>query len=217
MRKKSEAKIKVFIADDHAIVRKGLRLILSETPDLKVIGEAENGNDLLQKVRKVSVDVVLMDIGMPEKSGWDVLIQLQREYSTLPVLILSIYPEEDYAVQFLKAGASGYLSKTSAPEQLVEAIRKVAQGGKFVSPSLAEKLASDLGRDSEKPLHHSLSPRELQVLCLIASGKTVKEVAGELALSVPTISTHRARILEKMKMKTSAQLIHYAVKKRLVE
>lgn len=217
MKKQNKSKIKVFIADDHAIVRKGLRLIFSETPDLKVVGEAENGSDLLQKVRKVDVDVVLMDIGMPEKNGWDVLIQLKNEHSRLPVLILSIYPEEDYAVQFLKAGASGYLSKTSAPEQLVAAVRKVAQGGKFISPGLAEKLVSDLGKDSEKPLHSTLSPRELQILCLIASGKTVKEIAGELALSVPTISTYRGRILEKMNMKTSAQLIHYAVKNRLVE
>jgi len=208
-------KTKIVIADDHAVVRRGLVQIISETSDLEVIAEAENGNILLEKIRARHPDVVLMDINMPEKSGWDVMMQLKSELPKLPVIVLSISPERDFAVKFLKAGAAGYLTKTSAPEQLVDAIRKVAGGGKFVSPALAEKLASDLTQDNDSPPHESLSPREFQVMSLIASGKTVSEIAEELAVSVPTVSTFRARILEKMSMKTNAQLTHYAIKNGL--
>ncbi|MDH5458290.1 MAG: response regulator transcription factor [Nitrospinota bacterium] len=208
-------KTKIVIADDHAVVRRGLVQIISETSDLEVIAEAENGNILLEKIRTRHPDVVLMDINMPEKSGWDVMMQLKSELPKLPVIVLSISPERDFAVKFLKAGAAGYLTKTSAPEQLVDAIRKVAGGGKFVSPALAEKLASDLTQDNDSPPHESLSPREFQVMSLIASGKTVSEIAEELAVSVPTVSTFRARILEKMSMKTNAQLTHYAIKNGL--
>ena len=140
-------KIKVFIADDHAIVRRGLVEVISDTPDLLVVGEAENGNEILTKVKKLEIDIVVMDLDMPEKSGWDVIVQLQLDLPHIPVIILSVYPEEDYALKFFKAGASGYLNKTSAPDQLVEAIRKVTRGGKFISPSLAEKLAFDLGSE----------------------------------------------------------------------
>jgi DNA-binding NarL/FixJ family response regulator len=213
---KHAPKTKVVIADDHAVVRKGLVQIISETSDLEVIAEAENGNILLDKIRTLQPDVVLMDINMPGKSGWDVMLQLKSESPKLPVIVLSISPEKDFAVKFLKAGAAGYLTKTSAPEQLVDAIRKVAGGGKFVSPALAEKLASDLMEGSERPLHESLSPREFQVMSLIASGKTVSEIAEELGVSVPTVSTFRARILEKMSMKTNAQLTHYAIKNALL-
>jgi DNA-binding NarL/FixJ family response regulator len=216
MKRKSSHKTKIVIADDHAVVRKGLVQIISETSDLEVIAEAENGNTLLEKIRSLHPDVVLMDINMPEKSGWDVMLQLKSELPKLPVIVLSISPEKDFAVKFLKAGASGYLTKTSAPEQLVDAIRKVAGGGKFVSPTLAEKLAFDLTEDSEAPPHESLSAREFQVLGLIASGKTVSEIADELGVSVPTVSTFRARILEKMSMKTNAQLTHYAIKNDLL-
>lgn len=216
MKHNSSHKTKVVIADDHAVVRRGLVQIISETSDLEVIAEAENGNILLDKIRTLQPDVVLMDINMPEKSGWDVMLQLKGESPKLPVIVLSISPEKDFAVKFLKAGASGYLTKTSAPEQLVDAIRKVAGGGKFVSPALAEKLASDLMEDSERPPHESLSPREFQVMSLIASGKTVSEIAEELGVSVPTVSTFRARILEKMSMKTNAQLTHYAIKNALL-
>ncbi len=210
-------KIRVVIADDHAFLRRGLMQIISETPDITVVAEAENGNELLEKIRKIDLDVVVMDVGMPEKSGWDVMIQLKVEQPKLPVIILSVFPEEDYATKFFKAGASSYLSKTSAPELLVEAIRKVAKGGKFISPNLAEQIAIELGSDSSRKPHQALSPREFQIFTLIASGKTVKEIACELSLSVPTISTHRARILEKMEMKTNAQLTHYAFKNNLVE
>jgi DNA-binding NarL/FixJ family response regulator len=216
MKHKSSHQTRIVIADDHAVVRKGLVQIISETSDLEVIAEAENGNTLLEKIRIMKPDVVLMDINMPEKSGWDVMLQLKSESPKLPVIILSISPEKDFAVKFLKAGAAGYLTKTSAPEQLVDAIHKVAAGGKFVSPTLAEKLAFDLTADSEASPHESLSPREFQVLSLIASGKTVSEIAEELGVSVPTVSTFRARILEKMSMKTNAQLTHYAIKNGLL-
>lgn len=213
----AKGKVKIIIADDHAFLRKGLVQIISETSDLMVIAEASNGNELLEKIRVNSSDVVVMDVGMPEKSGWDVMLQLKNEMPKLPVIILSVFPEEDYAVKFFKAGASGYLSKSSAPELLVEAIRKVVRGGKFISPKLAELLAFELGDETSKNPHKILSPREFQILTMIASGKTVKEIAIELSLSIPTISTHRARILEKMNLKTNAQLTHYAFKNKLLE
>ena len=217
MSRKRSGKVRIVIADDHAVVRKGLGQIISETSDMEVIAEAGDGNQLLGEIRKLQPDLVLMDINMPEKSGWDVMMQLKRESPKLPVIVLSISPEKDFAVKFLKAGASGYLTKTSAPEQLVEAIRKVAGGGRFVSPALAEKLAFDLTQENELPPHESLSPREFQVMSLIASGKTVSEIAEELRVSVPTVSTFRARILEKMSMKTNAQVTHYAIKNGLLE
>jgi DNA-binding NarL/FixJ family response regulator len=209
--------IKILIADDHAIVRRGLKQILAETPDMTVIDEASNGHEVLTKVMKHDYSVVLLDISMPGKSGLDVLKELKNERPKLPVLILSMYPEEQYAVRVLRAGASGYLTKEGAPEELIYAIRKVVQGKKYVSASLAEKLVFDLDGDSQKPLHESLSDREFQVLCMIASGKTVSDISEELALSVKTISTYRTRLLEKMKMKNNAELTHYAVQNHLVE
>lgn len=217
MKKSKQEKIKIIIADDHAIVRKGLVQVISETEDISVVEEAENGNELLAKIRVLDVDVVLMDIGMPGKSGWDVMAEIKIEYPQLPVIILSVFPEEDYAVKFFQAGASGYLNKTAATELLVQAIRKVANGGKFVSSSLAEKLAFELGDESKKRPHDALSPREFQVLNMIASGKPVKEISKDLSLSVPTISTYRSRILEKMHMKNNAQLTHYVFKNKLLE
>jgi len=211
------SKIKVLLADDHAVVRKGLVQIISETVDIQVMGEAEDGAVLLDRTRELHPDVVLMDINMPGKSGWDVMTQLKAESPQLPVIVLSISPEEDYAIKFFKAGASGYLTKASAPEQLIEAIRKVAAGGKFVSPSLAEKLAFAIEDRSEQKPHEALSPREFQIFCLIASGKTVSQIARELSLSVATISTHRTRLLEKMDMKNNAQLTHYAFKNNILE
>ncbi len=205
-------KIKVFIADDHGIVRRGLAQVISDTTDMLVVGEAENGNELLTKIKKLEIDILVMDLDMPEKSGWDVIVQLKIDLPQLPVIILSVYPEEDYARKFFKAGASGYLNKTSAPELLVEAIRKVVQGGKFISPSLAEKLAFDLGLDDNRTPHEKLSHREFQVFHMIASGKSVREISEQLSLSVPTISTHRSRILEKMDLKSNSELIHYAFK-----
>jgi len=209
-------KIKVLIADDHSVVRHGLTQILSKTSDLLVVEEAENGNEVLEKIRTIDVDVILMDIEMPGKSGLETLMQLKTISPKLPVLILSIFPEDHYGIRLLKAGAAGYLTKTSAPEQLVEAIRSVAQGGKFISPHLAEKLVMDLDKDTDKPLHEALSGREFQVFCMIASGEKLKDIADELSVGITTVSTHRARILEKMNMKTNAELIHYALKNGLV-
>ncbi|MFQ5672102.1 MAG: response regulator [Nitrospinales bacterium] len=209
-------KIRVLIADDHSVVRHGLNQILSKTSDLVVVEEAENGNEVLEKICKIDVDVILMDIEMPGKSGLETLMQLKNSNPKLPVLILSIFPEDHYGIRLLKAGAAGYLTKTSAPEQLVEAIRAVAQGGKFVSPHLAEKLVMDLDKDTDKPLHETLSGREFQVFCMIAAGKKLKDIADGLSVGITTVSTHRARILEKMNMKTNAELIHYALKNGLV-
>jgi two-component system invasion response regulator UvrY len=209
--------INILIADDHTIVRKGLKQILAETPDMVVADEASNGYEVLEKVRKNNFDVLLLDISMPGKSGLDILKELKAEKPKLPVLVLSMYPEEQYAIRVLRAGASGYLTKESAPDELVVAMRKVAQGKKYVSPSLAEKLAFDLEMDTTKPPHEMLSDREYQFLCMIASGKTVGEIAENLLLSAKTISTYRARILEKMKMKNNAELTHYAIQNRLVD
>lgn len=209
--------IKILIADDHAIVRRGLKQILTETADMVVAGEAHNGQELLEKMRSDQWDVVVLDISMPGRGGLDILKQLKCERPKLPVLMLTIHPEDQYAVRVLRAGASGYLTKESAPDHLVEAIRKVARGGKYISPHLAERLAFNLESISERPLHEALSDREFQVLRLIASGKTVKEIGEELSLSVKTISTYRTRILEKMKMKNNAEMTHYAIQQKLVE
>ena len=209
--------IKILIADDHPVVRKGLKDIIQATPDMTVSGEASDGQEVLENVRKIDFDVVVLDIAMPGRSGLDILKELKSGKPELPVLILSIHPEEQYAVRVLKAGASGYLTKDSAPDELITAILKVSRGKKYISASLAEKLAYDLEIGAEKPLHETLSDREYEVMCMIASGKTVKEIAEELYLSVKTISTYRSRILEKMKMKSSAELTHYAIKQGLVD
>jgi len=209
--------IKILIADDHPVVRKGLKDIIEEAPDMVVGGEARNGQEVLENVRKSDYDVVLLDISMPGRSGLEILKELKSEKPELSVLILSVHPEEQYAVRVLKAGASGYLTKESAPDELIAAIRKASIGRKYISSSLAEKLAFDLEIDAEKPLHETLSDREYEVMCMIASGKTISEIAEELFLSVKTISTYRSRILEKMRMKSNAELTHYALKNRLVE
>ena len=209
--------IRVLIADDHAIVRQGLRQILSATPDLTVAGEAENGVQAVQMVRNGEWDVVLMDVSMPDRNGIDALKLIKKEFPRLPVLILSMYPEEQYAIRALKAGASGYLTKQSAPELLVTAIRQVASGKKYVSPSLAEELANAIGEDSERLPHEKLSDREYQTLCMIASGKTPAEIAEALNLSVKTVSVYRARLLEKMNLRNNAELTHYGLKHGLAE
>ena len=209
--------LRILIADDHPIVRKGLKQILSEESDMGVFGEAQNSQEVLELVQKQDWDIVILDITMPGRGGIDVLKELKHERPKLPVLMLSVHPEDQYAVRALKAHASGYMTKDSAPEELVKAIRKILRGGKYISSTLAEKLAFDLETETEKPLHETLSDREHQVLLMIASGKTVSEIAEELSLSVKTIDTYRARILEKMKMKTNAELTHYAIKNKLVE
>ncbi len=209
--------IKVLIADDHTVVRRGLKQILAETSDMVVEDEATNGIEVLEKVRNREFDVVVLDLSMPGKSGLEALRELKQDYPKLPVLILSMYSEDQYAVRMLKAGAAGYLSKEDASEELVNAIRKAFAGGKYVSPSVAEKLAAHIDTQSEKSPHEILSDREHQVMCMIASGKTPMQIANELVLSVKTISTYRTRILEKMSMKTNAELTHYAIKNNLVE
>lgn len=210
-------KTKILIADDHVIVREGLKQIVAETSDMVVADEAGSGHEVLNKVLKNDYDVVVLDITMPGMNGVDILNQLKNQRPELPVLILSMHPEEQYAVRVLRAGASGYLTKESAPDELIAAIRKVSASKKYVSSSLAEKLAFELETDTEKPLHETLSDREYQVMCMIASGKTVKEIAEEVFLSVKTISTYRARILKKMIMKNNAELTYYAIKHGLVE
>jgi len=209
--------IEVLIADDHTIVREGLKKILAETADIIATGEASNGQEVLSKIRTHRYDVVLLDISLPGRSGLDVLKQIKSEQPKLPILVLSMYPEEQYGVRVLRAGASGYLTKESAPDELIGAIRRVSTGRKYISPSLAERLAYNLGIDSEKQPHETLSDREYEVLCMIAAGKTVKEIANEMSLSVKTISTYRARILEKMNMKTNAELTHYAIQNGLLK
>lgn len=212
-----KATIRVFIADDHAIVREGLKQILADSPDIIVAGESENGLDAIKLFRKSKCHVMLLDISMPDKSGIDVLKQVKKENPEMAVLMLSMHREDQYAIRSLKAGAAGYLTKQSAPKELVTAIRQVASGQKYVSAALAQELAAQVGEDHATALHDTLSDREYQTLTMIASGKTVSAIAEELSLSVKTISEYRARLLVKMKLKNSAELTHYAIKNQLIE
>ena len=207
--------IKVIIVDDHPVVRRGLKQIIEDEPDMQVAGEAKNAGECFSLVRKTDCTLVLLDITLPDRSGFDVLIQLRYEHPSLPVLILSIHPEDQYGLRLIKAGAAGYLMKEGAPDELVKAIRKVNAGGKYVSASLAEKLVSHLDA-SDKPPHENLSNREFQILCLIAGGKSLKDIANELCISEKTVSTYRARILEKMRMSTNSDLTRYALDHHLV-
>jgi two-component system invasion response regulator UvrY len=209
--------IKVLIADDHAIVREGLRQILADTKDIVVAGDAENGLDAIKLVRAADCQVLLLDISMPDRSGIEVLKQLRKECPQTAVLMLSMHREDQYAIRSLKAGAAGYLNKQSAPAELVNAIRQVAAGRKYVSAALAQELANQVNDDHETPLHETLSDREYQTMTMIASGKTVTDIANELLLSVKTISMYRARVLLKMKLRHNAELTHYAIRNHLVE
>ena len=212
----TKEKIKVIIADDHPLFRRGLKHAFSETPDIEVVDEAENGDDLLKKISGANLNVILMDVAMPGKTGLDLLKQLRDEQPKLPVLVLTVYPEEHYAVRYFKAGASGFITKESSTDQIYAAVRKVANGGKFASPEITEKLAFDFGK-SDRPLHENLSDREHQVFMMLAEGESPTDIGKILSLSVKTISTHRSRILDKMQMKKNAELIHYAISHRLLQ
>ena len=208
--------IRIIIVDDHPIVRRGLKQILHEKPDMKVVGEAENAQEAFKIIRTIDCDAVVLDISLPGASGVEILKQLKHEYEKLPVLILSVHPEEQYAVRVMKAGASGYLTKESAPDELVRAIRKIISGGKYVSSSLAERLITDIDA-SGKPRHEKLSDREFEIMRMIAQGKPIKTIGEELYLSEKTVSTYRTRLLEKMNMHTNAEIISYALKNKLIE
>ncbi len=209
--------IKILVADDHPIIHEGLKKMFEKVPDIRVTGEASTGEEALNEIERNDYDLLLLDISMPDKSGLEVLKELKRKKPDLPVLILSIHGEEQYAIRALKAGAAGYLTKKSVPDELIKAIQKISQGGKYITSSLAEKMASYLEKGAKKLPHETLSDREFQVMCLIAKGKTRKEIAKELSLSVDTISTYRARILEKMKMKRTIELTNYANKIHLID
>jgi two-component system, NarL family, invasion response regulator UvrY len=208
--------IRALVADDHAIVRQGLKQILMDTPDIVVAGEAARGEEVLDQLAAHPIDVVLLDITMPGRSGFEVLQDIRRRHKMLPVLILSAHPEELYGIRALKAGASGYLMKERVPEEIVTAVRKVATGGKYIHASLAETLVGRLDGGYDAPIHHTLSTREYEVMCHIAQGFSMKEIAEKIGLSIKTISTYRSRILEKLKMKTNAQLVHYAIHENLL-
>jgi len=209
--------IRVLVSDDHPIVREGVKQILSETTDIVVAQEASTGQEAIAYLWKNDFDVVLLDISMPGRDGLETLRELKTIRPKTPVLILSIYPEEYYAVRVLRGGASGYVTKSSAPDELISAIRKVASGGKYISPTLAERLTYELDKDLSRPLHESLSDREYQVMRMIASGKAIKEIASELCLSIKTVSTYRARIFEKLGIKNNATLVLYALQNNLID
>ncbi|MFN8441885.1 MAG: response regulator transcription factor [Caldilineaceae bacterium] len=207
--------IRVLIADDHAIVRKGLRQIAKEQATGIEVDEAENGQEVIEKVQVNSYDVLVLDISMPGRNGLDILQEVRHSTPKLPVLILSMHPEEQYAIRMLKSGASGYLTKDCAPDQLVPAIQKIARGGKYVSDTLAERLLFDLTGESNQKPHELLSDREYSVLLLIGQGKTPTEIADQMVLSVKTVSTYRTRILEKLNLQSTAELIRYVVENNL--
>ncbi len=207
--------IKVIVVDDHPVVRRGLKQIIEDEPDMEVAGEAKNAGECFSLVRKTDCTLVVLDITLPDRNGFDVLKQLKYEYPNLPILILSVHSEDQYGLRFIKAGASGYLMKEGAPEELVKAIRKVTAGDKYISASLAEKLVSHLDA-SDKPPHENLSDREFQILCMIAQGKSLKSIAGELCVGEKTVSTYRSRIMEKMKIDTNSGLTRYALENKLI-
>lgn len=209
--------MRILIADDHAVVRRGLRDTLAEAYSRATFGEAKTAQETLESVARQNWDVVILDISMPGKSGLDILDDLHRLRPKLPILLLSMHPEGQFARRALKSGAAGYLTKESVPEELKEAVRRVQAGGRYVSATLAEKLAFDLHSDADLPVHELLSDREFQVLRMLASGKTVKQIADEISLSVKTVSTYRARILLKTRLKTTAELIRYALQAGLVD
>ena len=208
--------IKILIADDHPMIRYGLKQIISEQKDIKVTGEAENGKQVFEFLKKNEYDLLILDLNLPDINGVEILKKLKHSKYKIPVLILSAFPEEQYAVRLIKAGASGYLNKIAVADLLIDAIRKIISGGHYISSALSEKLVSAITNDNEENVHEKLSEREFEILCLIASGKTVKDVADKLFLSIPTVYTYRSRILEKMDMKNDNELIQYCIKEGLI-
>jgi two-component system invasion response regulator UvrY len=205
----------ILIVDDHAIVRQGLKQILTESGEVMLVGEAEHGADAVRQVRAGRWDVVVLDISLPDRSGIEVLKQVKKEFPKIRVLMLSMHEEGLYAIRALKAGASGYITKQSAPNELMAAVRQVAKGRRYLTAALAEAMADSLDEDHDRPPHESLSDREYQTLRLIASGKSLTDAAGEMCLSVKTVSVYRSRLLQKMKLKNNAELTHYAIKNGL--
>ena len=207
---------RIFVADDHALFRAGVKALLAEEGDLEVAGEAGTARETLQRIRGEAWDVLLLDISLPDGSGIDLLRQIRPHLPDLPILILSMHPEEQYAVSLLRAGANGYITKDAVPQQVVQAIRTLLQGRKYISPTVAQILAEDIGGDA-RPRHELLSEREFQVFCKLAAGRSVGEIADELFLSNKTVSTYRARILEKMNAKSNADITYYAIKNGLIQ
>lgn len=208
--------LRILLADDHSVVRQGVKQILAEAFTQATFGEAKNVHDLLGYAGRERWDIVVMDLAMPDGNGLEALKQIKHDHPLLPVLVLSMFPEDQYAVRTLKAGAAGYLNKESAPEELVQAIQKILHGGQYISAGVADELLLYARHEDDQALHKQLSDREFRVLCLIASGKEVKEISAELGLSPKTVSTYRARLMEKMKMRTNAELTHYAIQNGLV-
>lgn len=216
-RKSTASPIRVLVADDHAIIRAGVRKVLADQPDIVIAGEASDGQEVLQQLRYNEYDLLLLDLYMPGRSGIELLKQVNNQYPRLAVLILSSHREDEYAVRVLRAGAVGYVTKESAPQVLVPAIRKVVGGGRYISPFLAEKLLLEWGEAEKRPLHSALSDREYQVLVMIASGKNASTIANELALSVKTVGTHKLRLQQKLGIRNITELVQYALKNQLVD
>jgi len=209
--------IKILIADDHAIVREGLKQIVAEETDMKVTGEAANASELFELLTSDEWEIVVLDINMPGKSGLEALKEMKSRNIKVPVLILSMFSEDQYGLRAIKAGAAGYLKKVSAPTELVSAIRKIVAGGKYIGPTLAEKLAESVDVNNKNALHQNLSDREYQIMCLISFGKSAEEIAEELAISIHTVYSYRNRILEKMHLKSNVELTQYAIQHKLIE
>jgi DNA-binding NarL/FixJ family response regulator len=207
--------IRVLMGDDHAVVRKGLRQIIEEAGGMQVVAEAVDGDDVLAQLQRIACEVIVLDLSMPGRSGLDIIQEIRALLPELPILVLSVHPEEQYAVRLLKSGIAGYINKETAPDALVGAIRKVAAGGKYVSEALAEKLALGLATPDAQQAHERLSDREYRVLCMLGSGRSVSQIAEELIISVKTVSTYRTRLLEKLNMHTTAELIRYAIENDL--
>lgn len=210
-------KIKILIADDHAIVREGLKQIVAEEKDMTVAGEAEDSIKLMELLKDQSWNIIILDINMPGKSGLEALKDIRQQFPDLPVLILSMFSEDQYGLRALKAGASGYLKKVSAPTELVKAIRKIVSGGKYINESLAERIAESMSENQKELLHQKLSDREYQIMCNIASGKSAEDIANDLSISVNTVYSYRNRILEKMHLKTNVELTRYAIQNNLID